>query len=603
MPKPPFGNFAVGMSLRFFPYSHLEIRSGIPVLAVSGFHIQVIDTSTGAVLFSTLNSPANVQESLKKSGPIRCAVLDNSSTHLATLADDKKLKVWKLDGLELLHERDLPKRPTSAAFTVDGQTIVVADKFGDVFNYPLHPIPPSESQASFSTLLHDEGSAIPGGVNSLDLTVNAAQPTDEPFSKKRKAKKQKVHENPPVPRSSLASHVASSNGTLVLGHTSLLTCFLLTPDNKYIVTADRDEHIRVSWYPQGFCIESFCLGHTQFVSAIHFPSDQPDILISGGGDAELKLWDWLSGKHKADISILDSVKPYIKVKMRPYKRTTFAKSAEKQKDQSREGTESRDSVPPDGEEQTVVAVQKISTLSNYILFTVTGGTALFAVACPIGVPSSPSLVHAVDFGKPVLDFTVAFDQQIWVNLDFNWSENRDHSQDGSPIRVVRLAVDGQPYDECFQLSDVSSTFSSPVLDALNGKCLVKGMSPLHLLTKIGANAEAASSEDLETLDFYSSLKSLPKNTGEYDGDEDGSGETAPPATGIPKNIKTNTRKQSQGPGGGKKEQGKLKSQKAVAQKKLESQSVLVNRGGKERDAPKRLKSEDPHSDGTRMVDS
>ncbi|KAJ3885871.1 WD40 repeat-like protein, partial [Lentinula edodes] len=479
---------------------------------------------TGAVLFSTLNSPANVQESLKKSGPIRCAVLDNSSTHLATLADDKKLKVWKLDGLELLHERDLPKRPTSAEFTVDGQTIVVADKFGDVFKY------------------------------------------------------QKVHENPPVPRSSLASHVASSDGTLVLGHTSLLTCFLLTPDNKYIVTADRDEHIRVSWYPQGFCIESFCLGHTQFVSAIHFPSDQPDILISGGGDAELKLWDWLSGKHKADISILDSVKPYIKVKMRPYKRTTLAKSAEKQKDQSREGTESRDSVPPDGEEQTVVAVQKISTLSNYILFTVTGGTALFAVSYPIGVPSSPSLVHAVDFGKPVLDFTVGFDQQIWVNLDFNWSENRDHSQDGSPIRVVRLA--------CFQLSDVSSTFSSPVLDALNGKCLVK-----------------ASSEDLETLDFYSSLKSLPKNTGEYDDDEDGSGETAPPATGIPKNIKTNTRKQSQGSGGGKKEQGKLKSQKAVAQKKLESQSVLVNRGGKESDAPKRLKSEDPHSDGTRMVDS
>lgn len=108
---------------------------------------------------------------------------------------------------------------------------------------------------------------------------------------------------------------------------------------------------------------------------------------------------------------------------------------------------------------------------------------------------------------------------------------------------------------------------------------------LHLLTKMGAKAGAASSEDLETLDFYSSLKSLPKNTGEYDDDEDGSGETTPPATGIPKNIKTNTRKQSQGPGGGKKEQGKMKSQKAVAQKKLESQSVLVNRGGKESDVP------------------
>ncbi|KAJ4478386.1 hypothetical protein J3R30DRAFT_3256011, partial [Lentinula aciculospora] len=85
-------------------------------------------------------------------------------------------------------------------------------------------------------------------------------------------------------------------GTLVLGHTSLLTCLLLTPDNKYIITADRDEHIRVSWYPQGFCVESFCLGHAQFISAIHVSSDLPDTLISGGGDSELKIWDWFSGK-------------------------------------------------------------------------------------------------------------------------------------------------------------------------------------------------------------------------------------------------------------------------------------------------------------------
>lgn len=107
-----------------------------------------IISRTGTIVASTLNLPENVQESLKKSGPIRCAVLDKSNTYLATLADDKKLKVWKLDGLELLHERfvspfgrnsakmlyrELPKRPTSALFTVDGQTIVVADKFGDVF--------------------------------------------------------------------------------------------------------------------------------------------------------------------------------------------------------------------------------------------------------------------------------------------------------------------------------------------------------------------------------------------------------------------------------------------------------------------------------------
>ncbi len=66
-------------------------------------------------------------------------------------------------------------------------------------------------------------------------------------------------------RTSLVSHPSASNGTLILGHTSLLTTFLLSPDEKYIITADRDEHIRVSWYPQGYCIETFCLGSTKLV--------------------------------------------------------------------------------------------------------------------------------------------------------------------------------------------------------------------------------------------------------------------------------------------------------------------------------------------------
>ena len=57
------------------------------------------------------------------------------------------------------------------------------------------------------------------------------------------------------------SHANLSCGELILGHASLLTSCLLTPDEKFIITADRDEHIRVSWYPEGYAIESYCLGH------------------------------------------------------------------------------------------------------------------------------------------------------------------------------------------------------------------------------------------------------------------------------------------------------------------------------------------------------
>lgn len=38
--------------------------------------------------------------------------------------------------------------------------------------------------------------------------------------------------------------------------------------DRYIITADRDEKIRVSMYPRAYIIHSYCLGHTQYARAI-----------------------------------------------------------------------------------------------------------------------------------------------------------------------------------------------------------------------------------------------------------------------------------------------------------------------------------------------
>lgn len=37
----------------------------------------------------------------------------------------------------------------------------------------------------------------------------------------------------------------------------------VSPDDHYVLTADRDEKIRVSWAAAPHSIESFCLGHTE----------------------------------------------------------------------------------------------------------------------------------------------------------------------------------------------------------------------------------------------------------------------------------------------------------------------------------------------------
>jgi len=58
----------------------------------------------------------------------------------------------------------------------------------------------------------------------------------------------------------------------------------------------------------------------RYVSAVHIPSFSPEILISGGGDSVLRLWDWMSGRPLRTINISSVVQPFIVVKAPKRKR-------------------------------------------------------------------------------------------------------------------------------------------------------------------------------------------------------------------------------------------------------------------------------------------
>jgi len=101
------------------------------------------------------------------------------------------------------------------------------------------------------------------------------------------------------------SQSETNKAELVLGHLSMLLDVALTPDNKHILTADRDEKIRVSQFPNGYNITNFCLGHADFVTSISLLN--PELLLSGSGDGTLRVWKFLEGVQIASREVHQDV--------------------------------------------------------------------------------------------------------------------------------------------------------------------------------------------------------------------------------------------------------------------------------------------------------
>ncbi|XP_033628731.1 tRNA (guanine-N(7)-)-methyltransferase non-catalytic subunit WDR4-like [Asterias rubens] len=107
-------------------------------------------------------------------------------------------------------------------------------------------------------------------------------------------------------------------GCLKLGHLSMLLDMEVSKDDKFILTSDRDEKIRVSCLPNAYNIHAFCLGHTEFVSRIAIMPGFDNVLVSGGGDSTLRFWDYVQGRQlhceplqSPDVSHDDESQPQI----------------------------------------------------------------------------------------------------------------------------------------------------------------------------------------------------------------------------------------------------------------------------------------------------
>jgi len=89
----------------------------------------------------------------------------------------------------------------------------------------------------------------------------------------------------------------------ILGHLSSLYDVKFSIDSKYILTADRDEKVRITNFPNSYEIENYCLGHKEYVCSIKILQNHPDILVSLSGDKTLKVWKWKDGVQLSQHSI------------------------------------------------------------------------------------------------------------------------------------------------------------------------------------------------------------------------------------------------------------------------------------------------------------
>ncbi|KAI1661428.1 hypothetical protein F4813DRAFT_229100 [Daldinia decipiens] len=224
---------------------------------------------------------------------------------VAVTGQDKTLWVFEHDGkgeLKEISQRVMPKRPSSIAITPDGTTILSADKFGDVYSLPLIPAATPPEPTSTPPGAPAPASSFKPAANRLTVhsqrNLRALQEQERILASRKSAPAQQ--DAPP------------SKHEPILGHVSMLTALALaaSPDGKpYIITADRDEHIRVSrGIPHAHVVESYCLGHQAFLSALCVPASRPGVLVSAGGDDHLFVWNWKAAQLLGKTDLLRHVK-------------------------------------------------------------------------------------------------------------------------------------------------------------------------------------------------------------------------------------------------------------------------------------------------------
>ncbi|KAJ7541827.1 hypothetical protein O6H91_10G078700 [Diphasiastrum complanatum] len=209
-------------------------------------HCVVVAVGAGLRIFDLKNNiPITTKDDIKHighGGVIRALKFEKEGKFLATAGDDKKVKFWNTRSFQCIKTIHSSKKVSAITFSHCSQYLMFADKFGVVYVVAIK--------------ITEEG----------DENINP-----EPVQ--------------------------------LFGHCcSIITGLECSPEMKFVISSDRDFKIRVSDFPKeptlgAHEIHTFCLGHTNFVSCVAFlgKDEGKALLVSGGGDSTIRLWDYQTG--------------------------------------------------------------------------------------------------------------------------------------------------------------------------------------------------------------------------------------------------------------------------------------------------------------------
>jgi tRNA (guanine-N(7)-)-methyltransferase subunit TRM82 len=299
----------------------------------------------------------------------------------------------------------------------------------------------------------------------------------------------------------------------------------------------------------------------------------------------LKIWDWRTGVVKHEVPVLEVVEPFIVVRplkwkrgqsegdgddasegsKRKAKRTQVTKKGKVKKGKEQaieEGghaasppvTDFKDNADLDGENpEKVLVIHKVGSLDSasgaHVVFSAVGTTALFAFPYKSDVAASE--IQHINFGRPVLDFTVVDEELIIVSLDGEWLP--EGTNDSSPTEDMEILN--------VQIVKVLRLAAGKIVEDLETlKSLIYSLNSGSLLP--------ATSEGLRTLDLYSDLMTLPK----YVADDAEANDGMP--IGAPELSSSEIAKKGKGESElSKKELGRLKLKQAVMAKANEKEKT------------------------------